>query len=122
MSPPDAPPAAVVYALLLGSAVLSGVGDIFIFKWAKAGHWGWMAAGLATWAVGLLLMGLFFRWAAVSFSVAVVLLVVVHLLVDVTWDVAVAGTRPTVAEWVGGILAVVAVLLLQFGGRTSPPG
>ena len=29
-------PAAVLYALLFASAVLSGVGDIFIFKWAKS--------------------------------------------------------------------------------------
>jgi drug/metabolite transporter (DMT)-like permease len=115
----DGPSLTVVYALLLFSAVLSGLGDIFIFRWAKSAPWWWLAAGIGVWVVGLLLMAYMFRWSTFSFSVAIVLLIVIHLLIDIVWDVSVQGTRLSASEWVGAALAVAAVLLLQFGHGKS---
>ena len=112
---PNPAPAAVLYALLFASAVLSGVGDILIFKWAKSpGSWG-MVAGLVVWAVSLLLMGYLFQYSALPFSLVVVLLIVVHLLIDVAWDAGVHGSRLSGWQWAGVVLAVGAVVLLNAG-------
>lgn len=122
-SPTGAPTSALaLYALLLTSAVLGGVGDILIFKWAKTDRWPWLAGGVLVWVVSLLLMGWFFRFSELSFSVAVVLLIAVHLLIDVAWDVGATGTRLTRWEWLGAACAVAAVLLIQFGKADDHAG
>lgn len=111
----DGVPVAGLYALLIGSAVLSGFGDILIFHWAKGeSSWG-LLAGIAMWVVSLVLMGYLFRFSVHPFSVVVILLIVVHLLIDVTWDVAAIRSRLSVWQWLGVVLAVGAVILLQTG-------
>lgn len=114
---PERLAAAWQYLLLASSAVLSGFGDIHIFHWAKGRGWPWMASGVGLWAVSLVLMGVLFRYGSLSFSVAIVLLVVLHLLIDIAWDVAVLGYRLSGPEWAGVALAVAVVVLLQSGRR-----
>lgn len=111
-------PVAAQYALLVVAALLSGFGDIAIFQWAKGqSPWG-LAGGLALWVVSLVLAGYLFRYSPLPFSVLVVLMVVIHLLIDVAWDVAVFGSRLTFAQWAGLALAGAALLLLEFGKKT----
>lgn len=111
----DGVPVQSLYALLVGSAVLGCFGDILIFQWAKGQNcWG-LAGGIGLWCVSLLLMGYLFRQSTLPFSAAIVLLVVIHLLIDVVWDVAVFGSRLSFWQWLGVALACGAVLLLQFG-------
>jgi len=109
----------ILYSLLTCSAVVSGFGDILIFRWAKNGGGSWLSSGLALWIVGLMLVGMVFRYSTLPFSIAVVLLVVIHVLVDVAWDVAFLGTKLTSLQWAGVTLAVLAVLLLQIGRKAA---
>jgi drug/metabolite transporter (DMT)-like permease len=115
-------PVAGLYAMLLGSAVLSGIGDILIFQWAKGQSvWG-LLSGIAIWIVSLVLLAYLFRWSTLPFSLVVVLLVVIHLLIDVVWDVTVLGSRLSVWQWLGVVLTGAAVILLQIGQRHAAPG
>lgn len=114
-------PAGVLYLLMVASALLSGVGDILIFKWAKSpGSWG-LAWGVVVWVASLVLMGYLFRYSSLPFSLVVILLIVVHLLIDVAWDAGVHGSRLSGGQWVGVGLAVAAVVLLQTGAKQGPP-
>lgn len=114
-------PLSVQALLLLASAVLSGAGDILIFQWAR-GRASWiLLAGLAAWAVSLVLMGLLFRCCPLPLSIAVLLLIVVHLLLDAAWDLAAAGIRLTAWQWLGAALAAAALLLLHLGRPAAAP-
>ncbi|NUP95330.1 MAG: hypothetical protein HUU28_04120 [Planctomycetaceae bacterium] len=101
--------------LFLGSAALGAAGDIMIFRWAKGGPSGWLPAGVALSALGLMLMGVAFRRSTASFTVCVLLLVAVHVLIDVLWDVGFSGARLSTLEWAGVACAALSVVLLHFG-------
>ena len=112
----------LVYALFLAVGVLSAVGDILLYKWARAAGWGWLAGCYAFWAASLLLFGLILRTGPLTFAAAMTLCTAVHLLIDVAYDVAVAGGRMTRLEWAGAAVAVAGILLMEVGragGRTA---
>lgn len=100
---------------MIVAAVLSAFGDILIYHWAKQDNWRLLAAGVGTWLVSLLLVGLLFRHGSASFSILTVILVVLHLLIDVSWDVGMLGKRIHTTEYLGFAFAFVALLLLAFG-------
>jgi hypothetical protein len=91
----------VFWTLLVGSAVLSGVGDIFVFQWARQTGWWRLAAGIGLWAISLVLLGLIFRYGSARFSLIIVLLMIIHVVLDMGWDLAVLGTRFNKGEWAG---------------------
>ncbi|MEJ7593818.1 MAG: hypothetical protein WKF77_19945 [Planctomycetaceae bacterium] len=101
------------YCLLLGSAVLSGWGDIMIFHWAKGGSWLQLAGGIGAWVVSLVLMAFVFRYSNLPFAVTIVLLVMIHVFVDVIWDVGVQRNHFSLWQWTGVFFAAIAVVLLQ---------
>src|SRR4051794_12423571 len=66
-------------------------------------------------------MGYLFRHSTLPFSVEVVLLIVIHLLIDVAWDVAAIKSQLSVWQWLGVALAVCAVILLQTVNKHAEP-
>jgi drug/metabolite transporter (DMT)-like permease len=111
----DAGKIVLTNALLIGCATLSAVGDVFIFQWSRNQQWQSLVLGISVWVISLAMMGYLFRISAWSFSVVVVLLVVVHLLIDVGWDFFWLKTRLSLREWLGVCLTVVALFLLVTG-------
>jgi drug/metabolite transporter (DMT)-like permease len=106
-----------LYGLLVCCAVLSGLGDILIFQWSKSSNGWWLTSGCALWVISLVLMGYLFRISTLPFSVVVTLLVVIHLLVDIAWEVGALRTKSSLWQWIGAALAVGAVVLLQIGEK-----
>lgn len=118
-SEPGSVQVAGLYALMAGSAILSGFGDILLFHWAKAQS-GWaFLAGIVLWIFSLVMMGLFFRYSNLPFGLSVVLLVVIHLFIDIIWDVAVLGSRLSLWQWIGVAFAVASIALLQASSKHS---
>lgn len=107
--------AALTWLVLLLSASLGSFGDILLFEWARRRGLWTLFAGLGLWLFSLLLFAWLFRYRSLPFSTTVVVFVVIHILIDVTWDLTVFGGRLTVMQLVGIAFAVLSVLLLQFG-------
>lgn len=108
-----------LYVLMIGSAILSGFGDILLFHWAKANSGFAFLAGILLWILSLVMMGLLFRYSTLPFGLTVVLMVVIHLFIDIIWDVVVLGSRLTPWQWVGVAFAVASLVLLQANGKHS---
>lgn len=98
------------WLLLLLSATFGSFGDILLFEWArKRGQWT-IFAGLGLWLISLLLFAWLFRYRSLPFSTSVVVFVVIHILIDVTWDVSVFGGRLTGLQFAGIALAIEAAM------------
>ncbi|MDX2041331.1 MAG: hypothetical protein SF097_08780 [Acidobacteriota bacterium] len=106
---------AVVYALLILIGLTSGVGDILLYKWAKAAHFGWLLAAYAVWSVSIASLGLLFKLDHFSFGAAVVLATVIHLAIGVCWSLMMTSAKVTTLEIIGLIFAAIAVVLLEMG-------
>ena len=116
----DAPlnfPLWIQLVLGIACAVLSAVGDVLIFDWAKHSRWYSFATGGTLWLASLLVMGLLFRFSQTSFSILVVLMVILHVVIDLGWDVGVLGKRMSWIEWTGFGFAIGSVVLLSLGGK-----
>jgi drug/metabolite transporter (DMT)-like permease len=109
----------VTLSLLIGSVALGAVGDVLIFHWAKTNYTSYLSTGLLVWVASLMLMGYLFRYATLSLGVVVVLMILLHLMIDVSWDTFVFGHRLTNLQCCGVVLAVVAIVLLSFGKLSS---
>jgi hypothetical protein len=106
---------AVVYALLIWIGITGGIGDILLYKWAKAAHFGWLLAAYAVWAICIASLGLLFKLNHFSFGAAVVLATVIHLAIGVCWSLLMTGAKVTTLEIIGLIFAAIAVVLLEMG-------
>jgi len=106
---------ALVYALLVMIGITSGVGDILLYKWAKASHAGWLLAAYAVWSISIASLGLLFKLDHFSFGAAVVLATVIHLVISVFWSLLITSARVTALEALGLIFAAIAIVLLEVG-------
>ncbi len=109
-----------VALLLIVSAALSGVGDIFILQWAHLKAPAWLGLGALLWLGALVLMGLALRASVLPFSVLIILWIVVHAVIAMAWDVSAIGARFSGAQWAGIGFALAAVALLNTA-RPRPP-
>ncbi|MGE0103367.1 MAG: hypothetical protein AB7H86_14155 [Blastocatellales bacterium] len=105
----------IVYSLLILIGITSGIGDILLYKWAKAAHNGWLLAAYAVWSVSIASLGLLFKMDHFSFGAAVVLATVIHLAIGVIWSLLMTDAKITMLEAMGLIFAVIAVVLLEAG-------
>ncbi|MGE0882454.1 MAG: hypothetical protein AB7P14_02815 [Blastocatellales bacterium] len=105
----------LVYGLLVLIGISSGVGDILLYKWAKAAHGGWLLAAYAVWSVSIASLGLLFKLDHFSFGAAVVLATVIHLAIGVCWSLLMTDAKVTTLEIIGLIFAAIAVILLELG-------
>lgn len=117
---PAHPTTAVVYSLFLAIGVFSAVGDILLYKWAKAHGWAWLAGSYFFWAVSLLLFGLVFRYEAFTFTVAILICTAAHLLIDGLYDVLIVGGRMGRMEWAGAAVIVVGIAVMELGRSPTP--
>ena len=103
------------YGLLLLAGLTGGSGDILLAKWAKDYRPIWLAAGLASWLVCLILFAMLIRHSGRSLGVTFTLSAVVHIVVVLGWDLAQGETQTSTLEWTGIALAVAGVVLIEFG-------
>jgi drug/metabolite transporter (DMT)-like permease len=111
---------ASVYALLVAIGILGGLGDAWVYNWARSHRAWWMVAACAVHVASVVLFGLLLRWDSRAFSSAFMLSSVVHVLVVVAADVALFGGRPNRIEWLGLLMATVGVVLLEVGREERP--
>jgi drug/metabolite transporter (DMT)-like permease len=105
----------LVYGLLVAIGGTGGLGDIWIFNWAKSGNLWWLVLASLVWLSSLILFGLLLKWDSRTFSAAFMLATVFHALLVVVCDLIYFGGRLTRMEWAGIGFAVIAVILLELG-------
>lgn len=110
------------WGLLAAIGVLGGIGDVWVYRWAKSDRTPWLAASCLAHAASVVLFGLLLKWDGRAFGTAFMLSSVVHVVLVVAADVLYLGGRPTSAEWAGMALAAVALVLLEAGRAEEPRG
>lgn len=103
------------YLLLLFAGLTGGCGDIWLAKWAKEDRPVWLATGLTSWLVCLILFAMLIRHSGRSVGVTFTLSAVVHIVVVLGWDLAQGETQTSTLEWTGIALAMAGVVLIEFG-------
>lgn len=109
----------LAYSLIAAVGVTGAVGDVFANKWAKSNSLGWIFASYALWIISVTLLGYFLRLERFTFSSAIFIAFVVHATITVFSDLIYFGGRLSKIEWLGIGFAVVAILLLEAGRKTS---
>jgi hypothetical protein len=110
----------LVYIGVLG--VVGVLGDLAVAWWAKTGGPKWFAVGAVLWVTSLWMLGLLLRSPERSLSHLTVLITVIHVLLVVVVENAYLARWPARHEWLGIILGLLAVLLLEtHQGEDVPP-
>lgn len=110
----------VIYGLLLIIGIISGLGDILLYKWAQLHSASWLVAAYGVWLVSLTLLGLFLRLEHFTFGAAIVIATIVHLTVGLCWSFCCTGASLGRMEVLGLLLAIIAVILLEIGRAQTP--
>lgn len=105
----------VIYGLLLIVGITGGIGDILLYKWAKTHSIFWLAMAYGVWLCSLTLLGLFLRIEHFTFSAALVLATMIHLIVGLLWSFFFTEATLSSIELAGLILGIIAVILLEVG-------
>ena len=108
----------LVYIGVLG--VVGVLGDLAVAWWAKTGGPKWFAVGAVLWVTSLWMLGLLLRSPERSLSHLTVLITVIHVLLVVVVENAYLARWPPRHEWLGIILGLLAVLLLETHQAEDP--
>jgi hypothetical protein len=108
----------LVYIGVLG--VVGVLGDLAVAWWAKTGGPKWFAVGAVLWVTSLWMLGLLLRSPERSLSHLTVLITVIHVLLVVVVENAYLARWPPRHEWLGIILGLLAVLLLETHHAEDP--
>lgn len=111
----------LAYLLLIAIGLIGGLGDIFTYQWAKSHNNLWFVAACAIWFVDILLFGLLLRYAPISLTVAYTMTLVFHTLIVVACDLIYYGARLNRMEWVGIIMAILSVVVLELARDKEEP-
>lgn len=109
----------VIYGLLVAIGLTGALGDLWIYKWAVSDKAIWLVCASVVWLASLILFGVMIRLDSRSFSAAFMLVSLFHAVVVVVCDLSFFGGRLNRVEWLGLLLALVSVLVLEFGKEES---
>jgi len=97
------------------AAIVSGtiytVGDYFLLSWIKSQRWENLVAGIGCWFVASLFCATSY-WLGKAIS-GVLILTMVNLVALSVMSWWMLNQVPTTKEWIGIVLAVVAIVLLR---------
>ncbi len=114
------PRTALLYLVLALTGIIGAVSDAILNQWAKTHRWHWLIAAYLAWLVVATLLGLILRWQYVAFSNAVVLFLLANSLAAVVLDYRLFARRLSAWEWVGFMLAVLAICAIEIGRHSRP--
>lgn len=103
------------YLLLLFAGLTGGCGDIWLAKWAKEDRPVWLATGLMSWLVCLILFAMLIRHSGRSVGVTFTLSAVVHIAIVLGWDLSTGEAQTSKLEWAGIAIAMAGVVLVEYG-------
>lgn len=105
----------MIYALLFLSGLSGAIGDIGLYKWAKNDSVGWLVVAVVSWSLSLGAFGLLLRIEQRSLTVLFVLSAAVHILTVVACDRISVTSSLSRTEWLGVLLGIAAILVIQLG-------
>ena len=106
--------------LILLVAVLGAAGDILIYRGVRSSTT-LIAAGMASWCIGLLLFADLMRRGDSRLGIAFMLSAALHILLVVGFDVLVEKSHFSFVEKLGIAITIVGIVLLECGHATVAP-
>lgn len=110
-----------VYGVLILVGLVGAVGDAAVNQWARTHRSEWWIVSCLIWIGAATLFGVVLRWGYFSFSVAVVLALLVHSGMVLLLDRMCYGVRLAAIQWVGILCAIIAFCLLEIGRQVVVP-
>lgn len=104
-----------VYGLLVIVGFIGALGDATINEWARTSRLWWWLVSIPIWIAAATLFGYVLHWQYFNFSLAVVVALLVHSGAVLLFDRTILGARFSALQWVGVVLALLALVLLELG-------
>jgi drug/metabolite transporter superfamily protein YnfA len=104
-----------LYIILV--AIFGVAGDILINQWARTELVKWWLLSVPVWVVAATVFGIILRQGHYSFGTMVVVILLLHSCIALTWDALVEGAVLTPMQWVGVGVAIVAIILIEVGRK-----
>lgn len=106
-----------VFLMVVAVAALGATGDVFVNQWAKTHLVRWWLMSLPVWVVTATVFGFVLREKHYSFSVALVVILLLHSGLVLAWDALVERAILTPMQWTGVAAAIVAIILMEVGRK-----
>lgn len=110
-----------VYGVLVLVGLVGAIGDATVNQWARTSRTWWWVLSCVIWILAATLFGYVLRWRYFTFSIAVVLALLVHSAMVIFLDRMYYGVRLAAIQWVGIICAIAAFCLLEIGRQAVIP-
>jgi len=105
---------ALFYAAILLCGATGAAGDILLYRWAISYQNRWLAAGLCSWLICLIVFGLLLRHAERSLGATFVLAAVVHIVAVLGWEWRYGDRSWSWMEMTGIGMAAAGVVLIEW--------
>lgn len=107
-----------VIVFLLG--LIAAPADAALNHWGKVLSLPWWIISSILWLIFMTGFGLAMRFGAgrgYSLTVAVMVVLLVNIAAVALWDMVVGGSRFTLLQWFGALLAIAAILCFELGKK-----
>ena len=104
-----------LYLIIILIGATGGLGDIWIYIWAKTGKPFWLIVSCFVWVASLLIFGYLLKQNQRSLTNLFLLSTVMHVILVAAWDFIFAGNHFSKMEWIGVVFSVLAILFLELG-------
>jgi len=106
-----------VFLMVLAVALLGVVGDVLINQWAKTYELRWWMASVPFWLLMATMFGFVLRQKHYSFSIALIIILLIHSGLVLAWDVLVERAVLTPMQWGGVVAGLLAITLMEVGRK-----
>ena len=107
----------MLFLSIIAVAVFGALGDIVTNQWVKTDLFRWWLLALPVWMVVTTVFGIVLRQKHYSFSVAVIIILLVHSGIVLVLDIFSERAVLTPMQWVGVVTGVAAIVLLEIGRK-----
>lgn len=108
----------LVYCLLVLVGLVGALGDVTVNQWARSNQVWWWVVSCFVWVLAATIFGFVLRLHHFTFSVTVVLALVIHSITVLLIDRVCYGVKLPPLQWAGILCAVLAFCFVELG-RTS---
>ena len=106
-----------MFLMVVMVAMLGVIGDVLVNQWAKTQLVRWWVLSIPMWIATATMFGFVLREKRYSFSVALIIILLLHSGLVLAWDTLIERAILTPMQWAGVAAAMAAIVLMEVGRK-----
>lgn len=106
-----------LFLMVVAVAALGATGDMLVNQWAKTLLVRWWVLSISMWIATATVFGFVLREKHYSFSVALIIILLLHSGLVLAWDALVERAILMPTQWAGVAAAIAAIVLMEVGRK-----